>query len=167
MIVYLIIILCGIIADQLSKYFAQTILSQMRTLPLIQDVFHLTYTRNTGAAFSIFTDQQLFLILLTEIFTAVLFIVLIILPKKKEYTILNLSLSLIIAGAAGNLIDRIRLDYVIDFFDFRLINFAIFNVADIFVVCGSALLIFAIWTNRIPKSKDELKIFASKKDADE
>lgn len=164
MIIFSIIILICVILDQASKYFAETFLSQIPTFPVIRNVFHLTYTQNTGAAFSMFSDKQIFLIILTGIFTLFLIILLWLIPKKKKYVLTNLALSLIISGAIGNLIDRVRLNYVVDFFDFRLISFAIFNVADVFVVCGCALLIFAILTNKIPENKNELNLPGRKGD---
>lgn len=129
-----------IIIDQFSKYLAITQLKPMGTYPLIDGVFHLTFAKNTGAAFSIFSNQQLFLITITSIVTLLIAFYLYKSVKEKNDLVFKLSLSFILGGAIGNLIDRIRFNYVVDFFDFRLINFAIFNIADSFIVVGTILL---------------------------
>lgn len=142
--IYIIIIVACVALDQLSKYFVQIKLQELGSVPIIENVFHLTYARNTGAAFSILKDKQLLLILFTFLAIAMLIGLLFKNIKLSGHILVNYSLVLIIGGAIGNLIDRMRLNYVIDFFDFRLINFAIFNVADVFVVCGAMLLAFAV-----------------------
>jgi signal peptidase II len=131
--------------DQISKYLVLEYLKGHGSIPLLDGIFHLTYAENTGAAFSIFTDMQLFLKIITSIFSVILFIYLATLTKKEaKLSIKSLSLAFIIGGALGNLIDRFRFNFVVDFFDFRLINFAIFNVADIFIVLGSILLVIVL-----------------------
>ena len=142
--IYIIIIAACVGLDQLSKYFVQTKLQELGSVPIIENVFHLTYARNTGAAFSILRDKQLLLILFTFLAIAMLIGLLFKNVKLSGHTLVNYSLAFIIGGAIGNLVDRMRLNYVIDFFDFRIINFAIFNVADMFVVCGAVLLGFAV-----------------------
>lgn len=142
--IYIIIIAACVSLDQLSKYFVQTKLQEVGSIPIIENVFHLTYARNTGAAFSILRDKQLLLIIFTFLAIAMLIGLLFKNVRLGGHIFVNYSLVLIIGGAIGNLIDRMRLNYVIDFFDFRLINFAIFNVADMFVVCGAILLGFAV-----------------------
>ncbi len=142
-------IFCVITIDQLSKFAAMRYLKPLGTYPLIQDVFHLTFARNTGAAFSILKGKQVFLIGLTLIVIAFLTGYLIrLMPERLP--LVKWSLVLVIGGAVGNLIDRMRLGYVVDFFDFRLINFAIFNVADIAIVVGTILLSLAILFTELP-----------------
>ena len=148
MLFYCLLIVAGIAIDQLSKYLAVIFLSPVNTVPVIPHVFHLTYVENTGAAFSMLAGKQIFLIIITSIFIAILLYMLWVMPKKKCYYDINFGLSLIISGAIGNLIDRIRLNYVIDFFDVRLIGFAIFNIADIFVVVGCFLAVIALFRNK-------------------
>lgn len=142
--IYIILIAAFVGLDQFSKYLAQTKLQEIGSYPIIEDVFHLTYARNTGAAFSILRDKQLLLILFTFLAIAMLIGLLFKNVRAGGSLLVNYSLALIIGGAIGNLIDRMRLNYVIDYFDFRLINFAIFNVADTFVVCGAILLAIAV-----------------------
>ncbi|MGB4659197.1 MAG: signal peptidase II [Mobilitalea sp.] len=140
---YIFIILAVIGIDQWTKYLAETQLMSISTLPLVQNLFHLTYARNTGAAFSILTDAQILLISVTAVVILGLISYLIKIRKTGDANI-KLSLALIIGGALGNLIDRIRLNYVTDFLDFTLINFPIFNFADVFVVFGVIILTFAV-----------------------
>jgi signal peptidase II len=85
---------------------------------------------------------------MTLVFLGVLIYFLIKIPDIKENRIINISLAFIIGGAAGNLLDRLRLNFVVDFLDFRMIKFAIFNFADVFVVCGSIILVLALFNNK-------------------
>lgn len=146
--IYIAIILFTIFLDQYSKFLVLKYLKPIDTYPIINDMFHLTYVENTGAAFSLFTDMQPFLILVTFAFTLFLAYMLFKTPKIKSNFWVNFSLALIIGGAVGNLIDRLRLNFVVDFIDFRFINFAIFNFADVFVVCGGISLLIALMINK-------------------
>lgn len=138
---YFIIIALLVAIDQVFKYLVESYLKPIGTFPIIKDVFHLTYGRNTGAAFSILQGKQAFLITVTSIVTIALIVYLIKNYKTQNYLLL-ISLTLVISGALGNLIDRVRLNYVVDFLDFTLINYPIFNTADIFVVSGTTLLAY-------------------------
>lgn len=133
---YLVIITSLIVIDQWGKHLAEVYLKPIVSYPIIPGIFHLTYGRNTGAAFSILQGKQTLLIIFTTIILSML-IFYFIKNIKKGSPLLKLSLSFIIGGAVGNLIDRIRLSYVVDMFDFTLINYPVFNSADIFVVLGS------------------------------
>lgn len=134
-----VVIVFGVIAlDQSTKYLAATRLIHYDTLPLIEGVFHLTYVENRGAAFGILQNQRWFFIVMTLLI--MIGIVFYIVKNKPNSNLLLISLSMILGGAIGNLIDRIRLSYVIDFFDFTLIDYPVFNVADSFVVVGTILL---------------------------
>lgn len=136
----IILTLILVALDQLVKYWAFTKLSVLGTIPIIDTVFHLTYVENRGAAFSILQNQSwLFLILTPLIVAAIIFV----LYKKRIYSkIGRIGLYLVLAGALGNLIDRIWHGFVVDLFDFRLIHFPVFNVADIYVVCGVVLFFY-------------------------
>jgi signal peptidase II len=141
---FIFIISILIIVDQVAKFFVLKYIMPIDTYPLIEGFFHLTYAENIGAAFSILQGKQIFLIITTILFTCFLVFYLFKIKTKKDTLWFKISLSLIIGGAIGNLIDRIRLSYVIDFFDFRYINFAIFNTADSFVVVGTIFLVIII-----------------------
>ncbi len=140
-IIYLISGLLMLAADIGAKQIVRANMSVGETIPLIKNVFHITYVRNEGAAFSILSGKQELLIILTAVFLIALLIYIIV--KKPDKHLQMLPLTMILAGGVGNLIDRATLGYVVDFFDFRLINFAVFNIADIFVVCGAILL--GVW----------------------
>lgn len=132
-----IVVLVGL--DQLVKYLTVTHL-MLKPIVLIENVFELTYVENKGAAWSILENQIWFFILMTVIILA---LIAYAFYKKMIYTKLGqISLVLICAGAIGNLIDRITHGYVIDMFSFKLINFPVFNVADICIVCGGILFVY-------------------------
>lgn len=137
--IYLLLTAFFIISDIATKYIVTANMTVGATIPLWKNVFHLTYVRNTGAAFSILSGQRIFLILLPAVVVAI--IILYIILKKPQNKLLMLSFSLIISGGIGNLIDRIRLGYVVDFLDLCLINFPVFNIADIWVTLGAALFV--------------------------
>lgn len=138
-----IILIASIIAlDQLTKHFAYIYLRTLpsQSLPIINGVLHFTYVENRGAAFSILQNRRMFFIVITAIF--IVFAVYYLIKYRNGNKLLNFSISLILAGAIGNLIDRVINGYVIDFVDFRLINFAIFNIADCADVIGCILLAY-------------------------
>lgn len=124
--------------DQLVKWWAVIRLSKVPTIPIIQDFFHLTYAENKGAAFSILSGARWFFVT-----TALIFILFMSVLLKKNYFTTwwsKLGVALVSAGALGNAIDRMRYGHVVDMFDFRAINFAIFNVADMMITLGGILL---------------------------
>lgn len=137
-ILYFLLTVIITAADYVTKYFAETRLKGIMTMPLIQNVFHLTYCKNTGGAFSVFSGKP-YLLALVSLCVIVLLVGYVVVKKPKSHLLLC-GISFISAGGLGNIIDRITKGYVVDFFDFRLINFAIFNVADIFVCVGVALI---------------------------
>lgn len=137
--IYFLLTVFFVLADILSKYIVTANMSVGLSIPLWKNVFHLTYVRNTGAAFSMLSGQRIFLIVLPII--VILAVIIYVIVKKPKNRLLLLSFSMIISGGIGNLIDRIKFGYVIDFLDFRLINFPVFNVADIWVTLGAALFI--------------------------
>jgi signal peptidase II len=122
------------LVDQASKWLAQTYLDPAHPLPLIPHVFQLTLAYNTGAAFSLLNNQPL---LLTG-FTSVVFIGLLVYGLTRPHLLKGelVTMALILGGALGNLIDRVRLGYVIDFLDLVGIHYPVFNVADSFIFCG-------------------------------
>ncbi|MFH1665272.1 MAG: signal peptidase II [Candidatus Omnitrophota bacterium] len=132
------LIVCLIVAlDQASKCFIGKMVSQGGSIPLINKVFHITLVHNTGAAFGIFRGHPgLFMAF------AVLAIILIIYFLRIKNHLLNIAertaLCFILGGALGNLADRIRLGYVVDFIDLRV--WPVFNFADTFITAGAVML---------------------------
>lgn len=135
--IYELIIILLISIDQISKLWALKYLKDIGSIPIIQNVFHLTYVENRGAAFGMFQNNQIVFIIVAVVASIV---GLYYIYKKKLNLLGNISIVLIISGAIGNLIDRVRLGFVVDYFDFRFIWDYVFNVADIFVVVGTILL---------------------------
>ncbi|OUL18914.1 signal peptidase II [Nostoc sp. 106C] len=127
--------------DQLTKYWVVQTFKLGQTLPLLQDVFHITYVTNTGAAFSLLTGKVEWLRWLSLGVSLVLIGLALFSPLLNLWD--QLGYGLILGGAMGNGIDRFILGYVVDFLDFRLINFAVFNMADSFISIGIVCLLIA------------------------
>lgn len=113
-------------------------------IPLIDGILELNYLENRGAAFGLLQNQKNFFVVVAIVFLVVIFYVLVKAPKEKKYDKLNLLLMIIASGAVGNLIDRLRADYVVDFIYIVLIDFPIFNVADMYVTFSAALLVIQV-----------------------
>ena len=133
-----------IIIDQLTKIWAYSSLRGSFGIRIIPGVFELQYLENRGAAFGILQDHQGFFLLITIIAAIGLTYIYTRIPDKRKYTPLRISYVLLMAGAFGNMIDRAFRRYVVDFFYFKLIDFPIFNVADIYVTVTMALLLILI-----------------------
>lgn len=131
-----LVVLCIIILDQVSKYMVHSKFFVNESIPMIKNIFHLTYVQNVGAAFGILENQKIFFVAITIL--VISGIVVFIRKQKDIHTMVLISFSLIVGGAIGNLIDRMRFGYVIDFFDFRI--WPVFNVADVSIVVGAILL---------------------------
>lgn len=148
----LLIVVLLVILDQWVKYLTVIHLKGQAAHVVIDKVFELTYVENVGAAFGMLDNQQWFFKTFTTIFVALaLYVLFKKIPKNKFYLPLRITAVLFIAGGIGNLIDRFRLNYVIDTFYFKLIDFPVFNVADSCVVIGAILFAFLL----LFKYKDE------------
>lgn len=133
--------------DQLTKYWAITLLQPLGSVPVIQNIFHFTFVRNTGAAFGLMNNSpwaRWFFMIFTVIVVTVIIVYYLRLPRSKIYNWVRLSLGLICAGAIGNFIDRLRFGYVVDFLHAVFIDFPVFNVADVCVVSGTFCLAFLL-----------------------
>ncbi|MBQ9625325.1 MAG: signal peptidase II, partial [Clostridia bacterium] len=125
------LLLCAVLIgiDQLIKYFTVAKLANTGTFPIINGVLHLTYVENRGMAFGMFQNGTAVLIAVTAVELAVI-IYYFVKHTNRNMWVLRLSLMMITAGAIGNLLDRVFRGFVVDMFDFRLINFYVFNFAD-------------------------------------
>ncbi len=139
--VYYFIAVLVIMLDRLVKHLVVAGMYPGESLPVIEDIFHLTYVQNEGAAFSMWQGQWLVLIAFPVVVTGV-GLVLMFLKRKTWNKLLLLSIAFICAGGIGNLIDRISIGYVVDIFDFRV--FPVFNVADIFICVGCGLMLMEV-----------------------
>lgn len=155
---YIILGIIVLILDIVTKLVAIQNLQGVNTVPIWQDVFHFTYVENRGIAFGMFENARLFFI----VATIVILVILSYLYIKTEYRTkwLKIGTALIYGGAIGNFIDRIARGFVVDFLDFRIINFPVFNVADIAVCVGAAMLVIHFFisekrTEQVEKKEDE------------
>ncbi len=142
-----------ILLDRVVNYWAATYLINIDTIPIIQDVFHLTYATNTGAAFSMFRNHTFILGFVSATIIIGLVVYLFLYRRNHKMDLMSVSIAMIIGGAFANMIDRFFRGYVVDYFDFRLINFAVFNIADSFVVIGVSLMILDIVIDEYKKMK--------------
>lgn len=136
----LLVVLFVVFIDQMSKFYIQTHMVLGMSIPVVEDVFHITYVLNPGAAFGLFEHQTIFFLLVAVclVASAIYFY-----PRiPKQYRLLRLGTGLLVGGAIGNVIDRIKTGYVVDFFDFRI--WPVFNIADAAIVCGVGCIIFTM-----------------------
>ncbi len=142
MIFFIVVLIIAL--DRLTKLIVTKQLALNQTVPVIKGVFHFTLVQNKGAAFGILKNQ-LPLFIVTSLFA--IFLIYFELKNTKHSRGYSVSLSLILAGALGNLIDRLFLGYVIDFLDFRI--WPVFNVADIAITIGAILLGYTILFKKV------------------
>ena len=140
-LVYLVAICIFTLLDQLSKKQIVNYLKLGEKIEIIKGFFNITHVRNYGAGFSILQNARLFLSLVSIVAIVVLVYLLVI--TKKKNTLTSMSYLMVISGALGNLLDRLRQGYVVDFLDFKIFgwDYPVFNVADIFITIGCFLLI--------------------------
>lgn len=134
-----------LIIDQATKYLAVERLMGNPPVVIIDNFFQLNYVENYGAAFGILQNKQLFFIVITIIIIAGIIIFMKV--NNKLSKMMNISLVLILSGAVGNLIDRIRLGYVIDFIDVKfgsLYDYPVFNIADSSIVVATIIVAYLV-----------------------
>ena len=137
---YIIIAVLAVALDQLFKYFITITITAGNQIPLIPGIIHLTYLENTGAAFSFLSGMRWILAAISVICAVV---ILVIIFKARFGRGGKILLSLVLGGAVGNLIDRVLHGYVVDMFEVEFMDFAVFNIADIFItVCGILFVIY-------------------------
>lgn len=131
--------------DQYTKILAARYLPG-NPVDIIPGVFRLQYLQNTGAAFGLFRNQMVFFYVITIAFLAIAIAFYLRMPRERRYLPVRIIALFLMAGALGNFIDRVTLQYVRDFLYFSLIDFPIFNVADIYVTCSAAaIFILLLW----------------------
>ncbi|MCX7780362.1 MAG: signal peptidase II [Negativicutes bacterium] len=145
----LILAVIIVILDQATKYYIQQTMFLGMSVPVINNIFHITYILNPGAAFGIMEHKTAFFVIIAILLLAG---IVYIFPRiPPECTLLRLGTGLMAGGAVGNVIDRVRTGYVVDFFDFRI--WPVFNIADISIVIGVAFIIYTMLFS--PHMKDE------------
>ena len=145
-----------VLADQVTKYLTVTNIALYADVPFIPGLLQLTYVRNTGAAFSSFEGQQWLFALVFLIFTGA--ILYEYFKKPMPFTKLERwCIAAIYAGGLGNMIDRVRLGYVVDMIETTFMEFPVFNVADCFITCGCILLMVHLFLFNKDFWKEEKK----------
>lgn len=142
MLAYGSVALIIIIIDQITKILISSSFSATTELTLIPGIFNIVYLKNTGAAFSMFSEHVNILGIVSVLFC--IGVIIYVLKAKPSHKLQCTALTLIFAGALGNAIDRIFRGYVIDFIETAFINFPVFNIADIAITIGAALLVLYV-----------------------
>ena len=142
MFIYLFLSILFVSADQVVKMFTVNHFSLHEGMEFIKGIVSILYVRNTGAAWGMFEGKMFFFYLITAV--AVGTLLYLMFKEKGKSKLLLTAYSLILAGAVGNFIDRIRLGYVVDMFKFEFIDFPIFNVADICLTIGVIFLFYYV-----------------------
>lgn len=135
-----ILVVFIVIFDQITKYFAEIYLQNADSVEMIPGILSLRYHRNSGAAWGILSDHRWVFMVVSSVAIVAIIAFLIYTAKQNISKILTISLSFFLGGGIGNMIDRFRLEYVIDFLRFDFIEFPIFNVADSFITVGAVLM---------------------------
>ncbi|MDF2876406.1 MAG: lspA [Sporomusa sp.] len=150
-LVFGVISVAVIIFDQWSKQYVQSHMLPGMSIPVVDNIFHITYVLNPGAAFGILENQQMLFIVIALIMLGLTVYFFKQIPHK--FRLMRLGLSLLAGGAVGNVIDRVQTGYVIDFFDFRI--WPVFNVADIAIVTGVSCVIYTLIFMSFPNENQE------------
>ena len=137
-----------VVADQLSKLWILGNLPLYEQIPVIPGLFHLTYVQNTGAAFSSFQGQQWLFVLVFAVLTVA--VIWEFSTRKMGFSNFERwCIAAIYAGGLGNMIDRVRMGFVVDMIEVEFMNFPVFNVADCFITCGCiAMLVSLVFFNK-------------------
>lgn len=140
-----------LVLDQLSKHLVTTLMHLGQSIPVVPGVFHLTYILNPGAAFGILADARWF-------FVATAFVMVAFFARyygwlKEQRPALRYGCAAMLAGAIGNMIDRIQSGFVVDFFDFRI--WPVFNIADVAIVLGVASMVYGIFHEHRAEGRDK------------
>ena len=148
MLASLVIAAVVLVIDQLSKIAVVSGMEVSQSIPVIQDVLHMTYVQNRGMAFGLFSDNRMLFMIPTVVLIAAVVFAIVKLGKKNK--VLDVSLGLILGGGIGNMIDRVARGFVVDFVDFCAFDFWqwVFNVADAAVVVGTVLFMIVMITDK-------------------
>ena len=168
LIIYAVIILCGIGLDQLTKYLAVTNLpiDASPDVRVWDGVFHLRCISNDGAAFGMLDEHRwVFMSVSTVVIIGML--AFMVIRRREIPTSLGIALSLVVSGGVGNMIDRVALGYVVDFIYFVPIDFPCFNVADSFVCVGAALMFVCVLMMKDPEPTNTPKQETEQPEVDE
>ena len=151
----IILTILVILVDFFSKYMVSKLMTVNETINLIDNFFRITYVKNTGAAFSIFSNNTILVIIISIVVIG--FLLFYIYKNKGNNKLENVSHAFILGGAISNLIDRLVYGYVIDFLDFEILSYnaPIFNLADTFIVIGVILFLINTLRSRYDGNSSE------------
>ena len=151
----IILTILVILVDFFSKYMVSKLMTVNETINLIDNFFRITYVKNTGADFSIFSNNTILVIIISVVVIG--FLLFYIYKNKGNNKLENVSYAFILGGAIGNLIDRLVYGYVIDFLDFEILSYdaPIFNLADTFIVIGVILFLINTLRSRYDGNSSE------------
>ena len=155
-ITYVVIILAGVIIDQLTKLLAVALLAPDKSVTVIKHIVSFTYVENRGMAFGLMSDARwVFMVVSTLMIVALGAYLFLGMSENKLY---GFSIAMVVSGGIGNMIDRIAMGYVVDFLDFSAIGFPfVFNGADSFVCVGAGMLVLALVLDIIKEAKAQKK----------
>lgn len=162
MFVWIILMMFCVFLDQITKYLVVIYMDLHESISIIPGIFNFTYIRNEGAAFGSMSDSRWIFMILSTVAIVALLVYLFV--KKPQSKLFCTALSLIVGGGIGNMIDRVRLGYVVDFLDFCAfpkVWMWTFNVADSFVCVGAGLLILWMILDLIKENKREKQMQAN------
>ena len=153
LIAVLSVLFGSVILDQLTKAIVVSQMALYEEVPFLPGLIRFYHTRNTGAAFSMFSDNRWVFMVFSVI--AMMIMTYLLVKFHGRHWLLSVSLAAVLGGGIGNMIDRVLSGYVVDFLDFQFMKFAVFNVADIFVTCGSvALAVYILFIKRLQEQKE-------------
>ncbi len=162
---YMMLCIGVLILDIITKLWAELALKGAGSFAVIEGLFHFTYVENRGIAFGMFSNARIWFILVSIV---VLIALVVLFCKSKNRTVwLKLGTSLVIGGAVGNLIERMSKGYVVDFLDFRFINFPVFNIADIAVCAGAVMIMLHFFAAERLLKREETASGADVQDVEE
>ena len=151
-IIYSSVILGIIALDLITKFLSYTRLSRVDTIQIIDGVIHFTYVENRGAAFGMLANHRwVFISISIVVISAFLHYLFL---GHAENMLMGIAMSMISAGGLGNMVDRLSLGFVVDFIDFRLINFAVFNIADSCVCVGAGIVFLGVLLDTVKEIKE-------------
>lgn len=129
--------------DRVAKYFVQ-LYCKKDDFVILDDIFEITYLENYGGSFGILNNQRFFFIFISALFISLIVFFICVLPNNRKFNGLNIWLTFMVAGTAGNMIDRIMYGYVLDFIYIPKINFPVFNLSDIWITFGAFFTIIIV-----------------------
>ena len=138
LIAVLSVLIGSVLLDQITKVVVVSCLELHETAPFLPGILQFRYEQNTGAAFSMLSDQRWVFMVFSTV--AIVLMSYLLVKFFRRHWLLSVSLAAVLGGGIGNMIDRVLAGYVVDFLDVLFMDFAVFNVADIFVTCGSVAL---------------------------